>query len=177
MWVWSLGQGVSLEEEMATHSSILIWKIPWTEEPGGLQFMGLQKVRYSWMTEHSTVHWNLYMREEKRIGGLECLGILQTKVRAASLGRHIKVYFWHPCSSWDNFRHLTQECTLGQSCARTLRFQTKNLSQSLKRWSWLLVARYLLINVREELRKDGTVFTKCLGKIFPLRKFLMCDRS
>ena len=35
-----------LEEEMATHSSILAWKIPWTEEPGGLQSMGLQRVRH-----------------------------------------------------------------------------------------------------------------------------------
>ena len=38
--------GRSLEEEMATHSSILAWKIPWTEEPGGLQSMGLQRVRH-----------------------------------------------------------------------------------------------------------------------------------
>ena len=37
-------QRVPLEKEMATHSSILAWKIPWTEEPGGLQPMGLQKV-------------------------------------------------------------------------------------------------------------------------------------
>ena len=42
----SLGQGDSLEEEMATHSSILTWEIPWTGEPGGLQSMGLQK---SWI--------------------------------------------------------------------------------------------------------------------------------
>ena len=41
--VRSLGQGDPLEEKMATHSSILAWKIPWTEEPGGLQSMGLQK--------------------------------------------------------------------------------------------------------------------------------------
>ena len=46
-WIWSLGQDDSLEEEMATHSSILSWKIPWTEEPGGLQSMGSQKVRRS----------------------------------------------------------------------------------------------------------------------------------
>ena len=156
---------------MATHSSILTWKIPWTEGPGSLQVMGLQRVRYSWMTEHSTTPWNLCMREEKRIGGLECLGILQKKkVRVASLGRHIKVYFWHPCSGWENFRHLTQECTLGQSCVRTLRFQTKNLNQSLNRWSWLLVARYLLINVREELRKGGTVFAKCLGENISIKE-------
>ena len=39
-WVQSLGQENPLEQEMATHSSILIWKIPWTEEPGELQSMG-----------------------------------------------------------------------------------------------------------------------------------------
>ena len=39
----SLGQKDPLEEEMATHSSILAWKIPWTEEPGGLQSMGRQE--------------------------------------------------------------------------------------------------------------------------------------
>ena len=38
--------GGPLEEEMAIHSSILIWGIPWTEEPGGLQFMGMQRVGY-----------------------------------------------------------------------------------------------------------------------------------
>ena len=43
-WVRSLGWEDPLEEEMATHSSILAWRIPWTEEPGGLQSMGLQKV-------------------------------------------------------------------------------------------------------------------------------------
>ena len=36
-----------LEKEMATHSSILVWEIPWTEEPGGLQCMGLQRVRHN----------------------------------------------------------------------------------------------------------------------------------
>ena len=40
------GLGRSLEEGMATHSSILAWRIPWTEEPGGLQSMGLQRVVY-----------------------------------------------------------------------------------------------------------------------------------
>ena len=43
--VQSLGQEDPLEKEMATHSSILAWRIPWTEEPSGLQPMGLQKVR------------------------------------------------------------------------------------------------------------------------------------
>jgi len=48
MWetqVQSLGWE-DLEEEMATHSSVLAWRIPWTEEPGGLQFTGSQRVRH-----------------------------------------------------------------------------------------------------------------------------------
>ena len=43
-WVQSLGCEDPLEKGMATHSSILTWRIPWTEEPGGLQSMGLQRV-------------------------------------------------------------------------------------------------------------------------------------
>ena len=43
-WVQSLGQEDPLEREMATYSSILAWEVPWTEEPGGLQSMGLQRV-------------------------------------------------------------------------------------------------------------------------------------
>ena len=43
-WVRSLGQEDPPEEEMATHSITLAWKIPWTEEPGGLQSMGSQRV-------------------------------------------------------------------------------------------------------------------------------------
>ena len=47
-WVWSLDQGDSLQEATATHSSILAWRIPRTEEPGGLQSIGLQKVGHDW---------------------------------------------------------------------------------------------------------------------------------
>ena len=43
-WVWSLGGEDPLEKEMATHSSTLAWRIPWREEPGRLQCMGLQRV-------------------------------------------------------------------------------------------------------------------------------------
>ena len=44
--VQSLGWEDPLEKEMATHSSVLAWKIPWTEEPGGLQSMGSQRFRH-----------------------------------------------------------------------------------------------------------------------------------
>ena len=46
-WVRALGGEDLLEKEMATHSRILAWKIPWTEEPGGLQSMGLQRVGHN----------------------------------------------------------------------------------------------------------------------------------
>ena len=45
-WVCSLGWEDPLEEGMATHSCILAWEIPWTEEPGGLQSMGSQRLRH-----------------------------------------------------------------------------------------------------------------------------------
>ena len=50
-WVWSLGQEDSLEKEIATHSSILAGRVPWTEEPGGLQSTGLQRVGPDFVTK------------------------------------------------------------------------------------------------------------------------------
>ena len=49
----SLGGEDPLEEKITTHFSILAWKIPWTEEPGGLQSKGLQWVRHDWATKHT----------------------------------------------------------------------------------------------------------------------------
>ena len=48
MQVRSMAQEDPLEEEMATRSSICVWRIPWTEEPGGLQSMGSQRVGHNW---------------------------------------------------------------------------------------------------------------------------------
>ena len=53
-WVWSLGQEDPLEKGMATHSSILAWEIPWTEEPGELMSTGLQRVGHNWGTNTHT---------------------------------------------------------------------------------------------------------------------------
>ena len=50
-WVRSLGREDPLEEGMATHSSILAWEIPWTEEPGELQSTGSQKLRHNLVTK------------------------------------------------------------------------------------------------------------------------------
>ena len=55
--VWSLGWEVSLKKGMAIHSSILAWRIPWTEKPGGLQSIGLQRIGHDWATNtHTHTH-------------------------------------------------------------------------------------------------------------------------
>ena len=53
-WVWSLCGEDPLEWEMATHSSALAWRIPWTEEPGRLQSLGSQRVGHAWVTNTHT---------------------------------------------------------------------------------------------------------------------------
>ena len=50
-WVWTLSQGDPLEKGMATHSSTLTWRIPWTEEPGRLQSMESQSIGHDWATD------------------------------------------------------------------------------------------------------------------------------
>ena len=61
MQVQSLGQEDPLEEGMATHSSILAWRISWTEEPGGLQSTGLQRVRRDWAHTHTHTHTHTHL--------------------------------------------------------------------------------------------------------------------
>ena len=51
--VWFLGWEDPLQKEMATHSNILAQRIPWTEEPGGLQSMGFQRASHDWATKHA----------------------------------------------------------------------------------------------------------------------------
>ena len=60
--VWSLGQEDPLEKQMATHSSTLAWKIPWMEEPGRLQSMGLQRVRHDWAISLQYIFYIYYYR-------------------------------------------------------------------------------------------------------------------
>ena len=59
-WVRSLGWEDPLEKEMAIHSRTIAWRISWTEEPGGLQSMGSQRVRHNWVTSlhFTSKKWN-----------------------------------------------------------------------------------------------------------------------
>ena len=61
-WLQSLGREDPLEEEMATHSSILAWEIPRTEKPGGLQSMGSQEIGYDLATkQQSPFSWYIFI--------------------------------------------------------------------------------------------------------------------
>ena len=66
-----LGREDPLEKEMAIHSTILAWRIPWTEEPGGLQSMGSQRVRHDWATNTYIMHKVNFYLEKSLWGYLE----------------------------------------------------------------------------------------------------------
>ena len=61
-WFQSLGRGDPLEEEMETHSNILDWKIPWTEEPGGLQSTDSQRVGHDLVTKQQLPFNNIILK-------------------------------------------------------------------------------------------------------------------
>ena len=61
-WAQSLGWEDLLEKEMASHSSTLAWRIPWTEEPGRLQSTASQRVRHDWATTFSTISLYIFFR-------------------------------------------------------------------------------------------------------------------
>ena len=101
-WDRSLGREDPLEKEMAIHSSILAWRIPWTEEPGGLQSMGSQRVGHDWATSLSLSRDNgLYQtRASRRLSSLSsqlllfpwgCGGCFELFLLSVSLS-HIR--FW-----------------------------------------------------------------------------------
>ena len=99
-WVWSLGGEDPLEKELATHSSILAWKILWTEEPGGLQFMGLHRVGH----DRTTNTFNFILRFK-----CEMLGTLERDVSKLTEGLCLKFlidYIWGSVFSlWGLWNH------------------------------------------------------------------------
>ena len=101
-WVWSLGQEdtlglvkgmatlLHLEKGMATHSSILAWRIPWTEEPGRLQSMGSQRVRHDWVT-------NTHQIRSLKSTPINCLSYLLLNNRRKA------ILYWvtdESCTNW-----------------------------------------------------------------------------
>ena len=98
------GQEDPLEEEMATHSSILAWEIPWTEEPGGLQSMGSHRVGHNWVTEHI---WARCRREkcfkDQNSSHSDCLDFLfelSKELTWCTIAVKRQVYLCCRCQTW-----------------------------------------------------------------------------
>ena len=108
MRVPSLGQGDPLEKEMATHSSVLAWKIPWTEGPGGLQFILSQRVRYNWVTEHSQrlVHYSIHI----------------SKLMYASWKEKREAFHWLAREMYNFIYFLLSEMVLMMGCLHKVHF-------------------------------------------------------
>ena len=88
------GQEDPLKRDMATHSSIFAWKIPWTEEPGGLQLMGSQRVRYDWAYVHAhtpTARTQLNTAMIISVLTMNCISLILQRQ---------KVRLWKECSSF-----------------------------------------------------------------------------
>ena len=100
MWetrVWSLGQKDPLEEGMATHSSVLIWRIPWTEEPVGLQSLGSQRVRHNWS---NLAHTHVNIKKEKEAWSSCSQSFCVAVERSDALLKVIAMGNMEPPESW-----------------------------------------------------------------------------
>ena len=92
-WVRSLGWEDPLEKGMATHSSLLAWRIPWTQEPGEIQSMGLQRVGHSYVTNTFTFH---FFRQR------ETLDVSSTKKRRKLIAILNLPRFYMVASLWES---------------------------------------------------------------------------
>ena len=93
-WVRSQGWDNPLEKEMATHSSILAWRIPWTEDPGGLQSMGSQRVRHDW----ATFTWAIVpLWFQELVNALICSIYTDHVVFPSPATKRMEIYWRDPC--------------------------------------------------------------------------------
>ena len=133
MLVWSLGREDPLEEGMAAHPSI-VWRIPWTEEPGTLQSMGLQRVGHDWAIKHSTsFRWKWKWQPtpafllgkshgQRRLAGYSCKESDMTEQLSTHTHSFRSSYF--------------ERVRLSSSVVSVI----KNFVEVLKHWVWNLLA-------------------------------------
>ena len=138
--VWSLGQEDPLEKEMATHSRTLTWKIPWMEETGGLEFMGLKRARRDWTTslhspDHShNIHFKitrLVLVKEKHVLEQDTLFYW---LRQSSVDKTFVLF--SSLRAWDPFLLLKGPGPLPPQGPRTLYQPTEELTLSLLSQFW-----------------------------------------
>ena len=101
----SLGQEDRLGKEMVTHSSILVWKIPWTKEPGKIQSMRLQRIRHKWTTSFSVSLFSLshsqvlsIVNETEFVGGFFCLFVCLNSLAFSMIQQMLTVWSLVPLS-------------------------------------------------------------------------------
>ena len=174
-WVWSLGQEDPLEKGMATHSNILAWRIPWAEEPGGLQSTGSQRVGHHWATSLSLSQWiteyyehNFYMPgETKKSMWLTLLWYLLYCDDLELLPQYLLVYLPRKIEWWKKFFSLRHSTGLSNS-AYYVRLNTKLALiciLSFWRFEWwmrgrVVYAHELYYDTRQTVNKLG-VFSLC----------------
>ena len=141
-WVWSLGRENPLEKEIATHSSILAWRIWWTEEPDGLQFTGLQRVRHDQESNTFTFQAKLaqthlariilmceiadiiklsidYQRKRKKVGqGTFVLLNLQIDVTEESNGQDVQCHLSMELRDGKSVKVMVEDASLVSGCWR-----------------------------------------------------------
>ena len=101
-WVRSLGWEDPLEKEMATHSSTIAWKIPWTEEPGRLQSMGSQRVGHDWATSLSLSYNHCPNIQENTIS--TCVFLL-----SSILWKRRQLFYFQVKEQWGHFWNFALE--------------------------------------------------------------------
>ena len=130
---WSLDWEDPLEEDVATHSSLLAWRIPWTEEPGRLQSTGLQRVGHDWVTDTFT---SLCLIFSFRSSACFCYTVIWALLSALPIHRlipHGDLWTQFPFSRWGNwglerFDILPQ---IWQMCARVTRYSALQLLEHI----------------------------------------------
>ena len=130
--IQSLGWEDPLEKGMATHSSILAWRIPWTEKPGGLQSIESQRVEHDWATKHSTeqqpfrmLHWERFQSHIRnhretvlQLIGDVCLGlglgsVNMWVIHLSSPMSFVEHLLWHKALTWMLWKKKFLQWVLG----------------------------------------------------------------
>ena len=122
-WVRSLGRKDPLEKEMATHSSTLAWRIPWTEEPGRLQSTGSQRVGHDWVTSLSlqspSMQNQVCLGSKHVIKSTQCRNFIFSP---CGISKSCGLYFTHwTCGTLqDTFSAASPSCQLCELCCFSL---------------------------------------------------------
>ena len=124
-WIQSLGQEDALQKGMATHSHILTWRIPWTEEPGGLQSMGLQRVGHDWTQttrKPSLAFLSCLVSQSLHLTGTEPAGIFGRNHMIRNMSLHVTP--WK--KKWGLIRVIICGCFFFRYCCLSVKELEKN---------------------------------------------------